>query len=249
MRVLWASIAAVLLCVGAASEGWAIRYELRGGDVSVLDISGTASDNVGVASVTWSDNLGRSGLCDGTESWSATGIELSEGAKTVTVTAADFAGNKGSATVDIEPLSQHEVYRYYNSFSGPNGSAGPEWSAAQGCETAGGSKKLLGFFGGETVTLNLGSLPVHSYVSLSVELLVEGAIGAAAGWTISADGSELPGGRIAAAGDAVRRVDFTFAHTSRGLQVDISPTGFQGAGWGIDSITVTASADAPVGGG
>ena len=43
---------------------------------SAMSIGGTASDNVGVTQVTWSNNRGGSGTCSGTTSWSQTGIIL-----------------------------------------------------------------------------------------------------------------------------------------------------------------------------
>lgn len=58
-----------------------------------IDLSGTASDNVGVTRVTWSNDRGGSGTATGTTSWSVTGIALQPGANLLTVTAFDAAGN------------------------------------------------------------------------------------------------------------------------------------------------------------
>ncbi len=55
-------------------------------------VSGTASDNVGVVSVTFSNSLGGGGTCTGTTSWSCS-VALSNGAQTITVTACDAAKN------------------------------------------------------------------------------------------------------------------------------------------------------------
>ncbi len=54
--------------------------------------SGTASDNVAVASVVWSTNTGSAGTASGTAQWSAS-IPLLVGANTVTIRALDAAGN------------------------------------------------------------------------------------------------------------------------------------------------------------
>src|SRR5262245_4562374 len=70
-------------------------------NVSPLTISGTASDNVGVTQVTWSNSRGGSGTATGTTSWSASGIALQAGTNTLTVTAGDAAGNTGKATLTV----------------------------------------------------------------------------------------------------------------------------------------------------
>jgi hypothetical protein len=57
-----------------------------------ITFSGTASDNVGVTSVTWSTNTGSSGAATGTTQWSAS-IPLLTGSNTVTIRASDAAGN------------------------------------------------------------------------------------------------------------------------------------------------------------
>ncbi len=66
-----------------------------------VNISGTASDNVGVTSVAWSNNLGGSGTCTGTTSWSASGIAVVVGANIITVTARDGAGNSSTDAITI----------------------------------------------------------------------------------------------------------------------------------------------------
>ncbi len=66
-----------------------------------LSISGTASDNVGVALVTWSNDRGGGGTAAGTASWSVTGITLQSGANVITVTARDAAGNTGAAVLTV----------------------------------------------------------------------------------------------------------------------------------------------------
>ena len=67
-----------------------------------LAISGTASDNVGLAgSITWSNSQGGSGTCTGTTSWRASGIKLLLGVNVITVTATDAAGNKASSTLTV----------------------------------------------------------------------------------------------------------------------------------------------------
>jgi hypothetical protein len=61
---------------------------------------GTASDNVGVKVITWATNTGGSGTATGTAQWSAT-IPLLVGSNTVTIKAADAAGNVGWRSVVV----------------------------------------------------------------------------------------------------------------------------------------------------
>ena len=68
---------------------------------ALITISGNASDNVGVTSVTWANSAGGSGTASGTESWSISDISLVEGENIVTVTAADAAGNQNSASLAV----------------------------------------------------------------------------------------------------------------------------------------------------
>ncbi|HTS48639.1 MAG TPA: matrixin family metalloprotease [Bryobacteraceae bacterium] len=60
---------------------------------SSIAVSGTASDNVGVAKVTWSSSTGGSGTATGTTSWSTPSITLYMGTTTIVIQASDAAGN------------------------------------------------------------------------------------------------------------------------------------------------------------
>jgi hypothetical protein len=68
---------------------------------SPLAIGGTASDNVGVTQVAWSNDRGGSGTATGTTTWSVGGIVLQPGTNVVTVTARDAANNAGTATLNV----------------------------------------------------------------------------------------------------------------------------------------------------
>jgi hypothetical protein len=65
-----------------------------------LSIGGTASDDVGVAQVTWSNSRGGSGTATGTTNWSAS-VALRSGTDVITVTASDAAGNSATATLTV----------------------------------------------------------------------------------------------------------------------------------------------------
>ena len=71
--------------------------------LAVIDLAGTASDNVGITGVTWSNDRGGSGSCDGTTSWTTSGILLFIGQNVITVTARDHAsgGNTGSDILTV----------------------------------------------------------------------------------------------------------------------------------------------------
>ena len=68
---------------------------------STLSIGGTASDDVGVTQVTWSNSRGGSGVCTSTTNWSAGGIALSAGTNVITVTAKDASGKTGTDTLTV----------------------------------------------------------------------------------------------------------------------------------------------------
>ena len=66
---------------------------------SSLTLQGTASDNVGVTQVTWTNSRGGSGTATGSTSWTASGVALQSGSNVLTVTARDAAGNTGTASI------------------------------------------------------------------------------------------------------------------------------------------------------
>ena len=68
---------------------------------SSIVISGTATDNVGVASVTWATSNGTSGTANGTTNWSTAAIPLYEGTTTIVITAADTAGNTSWRSITV----------------------------------------------------------------------------------------------------------------------------------------------------
>ena len=65
-----------------------------------LSLGGTASGNVGVRQVTWSNSLGGSGTATGTTNWSAS-IGLRKGLNLLTITARDAAGNLATDTISV----------------------------------------------------------------------------------------------------------------------------------------------------
>ena len=70
---------------------------------NTIDLSGSASDNVGVISVTWVNNRGGSGTASGTDNWTISGITLYCGEDNiVTVTARDAAGNTDTDTLAVK---------------------------------------------------------------------------------------------------------------------------------------------------
>ena len=66
-----------------------------------LSLGGTASDAVGVTSVTWAYDRGGTGMATGTTSWTVGGITLQAGTNILIVTARDTAGNTQSDTLIV----------------------------------------------------------------------------------------------------------------------------------------------------
>lgn len=70
-------------------------------EADTLDISGTASDNSGVVSVSWQVDQGTTANASGTSAWSVTGISLPLGTCVIRITAVDGAGNSASASLTV----------------------------------------------------------------------------------------------------------------------------------------------------
>jgi hypothetical protein len=68
---------------------------------SSLVVSGTATDNVGVAKITWSSSTGGSGTATGTNQWATTPIPIYIGTTTVIVRAYDAAGNSSWRSLTV----------------------------------------------------------------------------------------------------------------------------------------------------
>ena len=68
---------------------------------STLSVSGTASDDKGVQSVTWSNSRGGGGSATGTTVWQVNNIVLVPGLNALNFTAVDATGNKASATLQV----------------------------------------------------------------------------------------------------------------------------------------------------
>lgn len=65
-----------------------------------IKLTGTASDNVGVVSVTWTTSTGKSGTATGTTNWTAD-VPLYIGTNSIVVRARDLAGNTGWRSVTV----------------------------------------------------------------------------------------------------------------------------------------------------
>ncbi|MEY4386418.1 MAG: hypothetical protein RLY20_1701 [Verrucomicrobiota bacterium] len=69
-----------------------------------LNLAGTASDNVAVKDVAWSNDRGGQGVAAGTNSWSIQGIALAPGLNLITLTAQDVSGNTTQAVLNATYL-------------------------------------------------------------------------------------------------------------------------------------------------
>ena len=71
-------------------------------------VTGTASDNVGVAIVMWANNRGGVGTSLGTTTWATTPIDLKMGDNIITITASDAAGNVQTLTFTVTRIVDYE---------------------------------------------------------------------------------------------------------------------------------------------
>jgi hypothetical protein len=67
---------------------------------ATLNLGGTASDNVGVTQVSWTNDRGGSGTASGTTNWTAS-VTLQNGVNVLTVTARDAAGNTRTDSLTV----------------------------------------------------------------------------------------------------------------------------------------------------
>jgi hypothetical protein len=94
---------------------------------STLQIGGTAADNVGVTSVTWSNSRGGSGTASGATTWTVPSIGLQTGSNVITFTAHDAAGNIGQDSLTVT-YSASDTTPPAVTISGPT--SGTSYSAA-----------------------------------------------------------------------------------------------------------------------
>ncbi|HEY5809783.1 MAG TPA: DUF4082 domain-containing protein, partial [Povalibacter sp.] len=68
---------------------------------ATLALAGSASDNVAVTQVSWSNDRGGSGTASGTTAWTVGSVSLQAGTNVVTVTARDAAGNSSTDVLTV----------------------------------------------------------------------------------------------------------------------------------------------------
>ena len=68
---------------------------------SIINLSGTASDNTAVSLIAWANDRGGLGTAIGTNSWNISSVHLQTGANVISVTAYDAAGNNTPATLTV----------------------------------------------------------------------------------------------------------------------------------------------------
>ena len=68
---------------------------------ATVALGGTATDDVAVTQVTWTNDRGGSGTASGTSSWTISSITLATGTNVITVTARDGAGNSGTDVLTV----------------------------------------------------------------------------------------------------------------------------------------------------
>jgi len=78
-----------------------VTSRMMSGGVPTVDLAGSASDDFGLASVSWRNSRGGSGVATGTTNWTASGIPVAQGSNEITVIATDKAGNTAVATTKL----------------------------------------------------------------------------------------------------------------------------------------------------
>ncbi|MDX2023290.1 MAG: hypothetical protein SF187_23855 [Deltaproteobacteria bacterium] len=117
--------------------------------VTSINLAGTASDNEAVASVSWSNDRGASGVASGTTAWSANAVPLSAGANTISLKAFDAAGNSVTTTLVINTTATSMGTMMTGGTSGAAGgaagaSAGGAAGSSSTSEGAGGAVMGVG---------------------------------------------------------------------------------------------------------
>ena len=115
-----------------------------------LSLGGTANDNVGVASVTWSNDRGGAGTATGTTSWSVPSIALQTGTNVLTVTTKDAANNTSTATLTVTSGAPTGGLVAAYGFDETSGSTAADASPFGNTGTLGGgvTRSTAGRFGG-----------------------------------------------------------------------------------------------------
>jgi hypothetical protein len=145
-----------------------------------INLSGTASDVVGVASVTWADDHAHSGTATGTTLWSISSIPLQSGSNVITVTATDLGGDTGTDTITVTYTPNSATACYQQGFdSGTTGwTKTGLWHASSACSaaSAGHSSPTAFFFGQDTgCNYNTGVTVAGALVSPQIDLTASSA--------------------------------------------------------------------------
>jgi uncharacterized protein (TIGR03437 family) len=75
----------------------------------VLDLTGIAADNIGVAQVRWNNERGGSGAAQGRTDWKITGLPLYSGFNRLTITVWDLSGNTSTSTLAVTYNPTHII--------------------------------------------------------------------------------------------------------------------------------------------
>ena len=96
LTVVYRDSAAPVVTIGTPTAGQTFTTA-----APAINLGGTASDNFGVAQVSWSNDRGGTGIAFGTTGWSIAAVPLAEGLNVITVTARDAAGLTGTAALRV----------------------------------------------------------------------------------------------------------------------------------------------------
>ncbi len=114
-------------------------------EVNSISLGGNSSDNIGMTSVTWTNNRGGSGTASGTANWTISNISLQEGDNVITVTAHDAAGNTAADTIIV-------------TYTPPAGTYTEEFGSATGSDYPGTMEDTF-------INLNEENSSTHEYLN------------------------------------------------------------------------------------
>ncbi len=145
-------------------------------NVSNVYLGGSASDNVGVSQITWSNNRGGSGVATGTSTWNIADVILQTGTNIISVTAHDAAGNSSYSaltiiyevkppTITITSPTTSSVYTNYSANISLGGTTADNVGVVQvsWSNSRGGSGTAIG-----TAAWNITGIPLQPGVNLIV---------------------------------------------------------------------------------
>ena len=148
------------------------RYSVYTSKKKTVTLSGTASDNVGLKSVTWTNTLGGNGTASGTTSWTVSKISLASGQNEITVTAEDKAGNQTQKTLIV--IYKSEKQNHVDIGTAKDQGGVEDDKAMTVCNGSGNNYEATTFVAGDTYSLSRAELKLRrkGFPSMEVSCII-----------------------------------------------------------------------------